>query len=369
MTATEHSSCPDPDELVEAIERTEARRDRVIAHLATCVACRQVVAELVRASGAATRTGSATTHADATIGRYILGAAIGAGAMGVVFRARDPMLDRDIAIKIIDGQGLDDDARERLLFEAKALARISAPGVISCHDAGFADGDLFVAMELVEGANLRDWARSRRPWDVCVRAAIEAARGLAAAHRVGVIHRDVKPDNLLMRANGRAAIGDFGLALGDGGGGPYRARVAGTPRYLAPEVRAGRSATAASDQYAFCLTVLEVITGEITMTATALALPAALRRVLERGLADDPQVRWPSMDALAEQLDRLVRPRRTSLWLGVAAIVVGAGAFAGLALRATPAPIAVCPGVCPAPEMLPLEPAWSVHACRRAARG
>ena len=337
--------CPDPDELAAAVEPGGDREGRahVTAHLATCASCRRVVAELVRGAVA-----PGPTSGDGAIGRYVLGAPIGAGAMGVVFRARDPMLDRDVAIKIIDGHGLDDEARDRLLLEARALARVASPGVILCHDAGFADGDVFVAMELVEGVNLRVWAASRRPWAECVRAVIDAARGLAAAHRAGVVHRDVKPDNVLMRPTGRAAIGDFGLARSAGGdGGPYRARVAGTPRYLAPEVRAGGAAVPASDQYGFCLTLLEVITGDTAVTPpTQIEMPGRLRRVIERGLAADPATRWPSMDALADELERVVRPPRRRRRIALAAVgLIAAVAIAAIAARRDAAPtIVACPG-------------------------
>jgi serine/threonine protein kinase len=325
--------CPEPHELAPLVDGTidADARARLAEHLASCASCRRACSELVRGRGRG--TDDAAAEGD-RIGRYVLGAPLGAGAMGVVFRAHDPLLRRDVAVKVIDGHGLDTAAREQLLREARAMAGVSSPYVVACYDAGFSDGDVFVAMELIEGETLRAWAERRAGWQRIAQLGMEAARGLAAAHATDLVHRDVKPDNILVRARGGAAVGDFGLARGDGGGGAAVApsmargtRAAGTPRYLAPEVRRGEGATAASDQYALCLTLVEVLTGDTRTDAAALAeLPRALRQVLVRGLADDPHARWPSLQVMANELERVVRPRRGWMWIGggVAAAVAAA---------------------------------------------
>src|SRR5690349_3160148 len=153
------------------------------------------------------------------VGRYVILEEIGRGAMGVVVAAYDPELDRKIALKLMavgprraDGK----DASARLLREAQAMARLSHPNVITVHDVGTADGDVFIAMEFVEGGSLRSHLAEKQPrWDEIVRRFIEAGEGLAAAHRQGIVHRDFKPDTVLVRADGRACVGDFGLARRD----------------------------------------------------------------------------------------------------------------------------------------------------------
>jgi len=331
-------SCPEPDELAALAEGTTdvALRGELAEHLGDCAPCRRVCAELVRGRA------PMTALTPPSIGRYTLGEPLGAGAMGVVFRGHDPLLDRAVAIKVIDGHALEAAARDRLLLEAQALARVSAPGVVACYDAGFADGDVFIAMELIEGETLRAWA-ARAPelpgWEPVVHILLEVARGLAAAHAAGLIHRDVKPENVLVRRAGTAALGDFGLAratvgspvVGHGGMGlGVGTRPAGTPRYLAPEVQAGAPATALSDQYAFCLTVLETITGDITQDALA-AVRGPLHAILARGVSPAPSDRFPSMATLAAELARLTLPRRRSRSLAIALALTGVAGAASAA--------------------------------------
>ena len=327
-------SCPEPDELAALAEGTtdDALRGELAEHLSACAPCRRVCAELVRGRA------PMTALTPPSIGRYMLGEPLGAGAMGVVFRGHDPLLDRAVAIKVIDGHALEAAARDRLLLEAQALARVSAPGVVACYDAGFADGDVFIAMELIEGETLRAWS-ARAPelpgWKPVVDLLLEVARGLAAAHAAGLIHRDVKPENVLVRRAGTAALGDFGLAratvgspaVGHGGLG-VGTRPAGTPRYLAPEVQAGAPATALSDQFAFCLTVLETLTGEITRDALA-AVRGPLHAILARGASPLPSDRFPSMAALAAELARVTLPRRVNRSLAIALALAGVAVVAG----------------------------------------
>ncbi|HET9993519.1 MAG TPA: protein kinase, partial [Kofleriaceae bacterium] len=150
------------------------------------------------------------------VGRYVLTAKLGAGGMGVVHAAYDPQLDRRLALKLVreDHATSEDPRHERLLREARAMAQLDHPNVIRVFDAGTAEirgrDRVFVAMELVDGAPLATWARGK-PWRVVVEACVAAGHGLAAAHAAGLVHRDFKPDNVLVDRTGRPRVGDFGL--------------------------------------------------------------------------------------------------------------------------------------------------------------
>ncbi|WAS96709.1 serine/threonine-protein kinase [Nannocystis poenicansa] len=261
------------------------------------------------------------------IGRYTLADLLGSGGMGLVYRAHDPVLDRDVAVKLIHALDVLPADRERLLREARAMARLSHPNVLTVFDAGESGDELFVAMALVRGRTLREHCARKRPeWREVVALCLGAARGLAASHRAGVLHRDVKPDNILVGEDGSVQVTDFGLAreMTD----PV-ARVwpvsresgrAGTPAYLAPELRAGGEPTAASDQYAFCLTLKECL-GRV---------PRRLERIVRRGLAQRPTDRYPSMDALVVALAATTERR----WPRVAGLLAFA-ALVALALAWT----------------------------------
>jgi serine/threonine protein kinase len=267
--------------------------------------------------------------------------------MGVVYAAHDPELDRPIAIKLLRLRGpAPAEGHERLQREAKVMARLSHPAVVPVFDVGSHQDRLFVAMELVDGQTLSSWLKQTRPdWRDALAALVRAGRGLAAAHAAGIVHRDFKPDNVLVGADGRIRVTDFGLArLGDGapvaepsagdaaspaeGGGLTRGdAVMGTPGYMAPEQHLGRPADARADQFSFCVALYEAVYGERPFrwepaddvrSLVALAgevtagrvqppprgsrVPAWLRRVLVRGLAVDPAARWPTMDALLDAL-------------------------------------------------------------------
>jgi eukaryotic-like serine/threonine-protein kinase len=257
------------------------------------------------------------------LGRFEVLEHLGTGGFGSVYAAYDPTLDRRVALKLLR---TDDEA---LLREARTLAKLAHPNVVTVHEVVESDCRFALVMELVGGARLDRWVRESSPSVREVLAAFVAAgRGLAAAHARGLVHRDVKPPNILMGDDGQARIADFGLArsapeLGaetscggvistDDGEQSSGTVAAGTPRYWAPELRAGGPATAASDQYAFCLSLTEML--ELTPGA----LPRRVERVLERGLDDDPSQRWPSMDALVGALAR--RPFRPG-WLAVGCAV------------------------------------------------
>jgi serine/threonine protein kinase len=158
-------------------------------------------------------------EAASMIGRFTILDIVGAGGMGQVYAAYDPQLDRRVALKVLHTPD-DEVARQRLVREAQALARLSHPNVVGVHEVGAHEGRVFVAMEFVEGETLKDWARSHAPGEPDrMRRALElllhAGRGLAAAHAAGLVHRDVKPGNILVGRDGRVRVADFGLARAD----------------------------------------------------------------------------------------------------------------------------------------------------------
>jgi tetratricopeptide (TPR) repeat protein len=248
-----------------------------------------------------------------TIGRFEVGARLGAGATGVVYAARDPELDRTIALKLVLADG--DDAR--LLREAQAAARLKHPNVVVVHDVGTWNGRVFVAMEHVDGGTLRAWLQAqKRGWREALAVMLAAGRGLAAAHRAGLVHRDLKPDNVLVGDDGEVKVVDFGLA--------------GTPSYMAPECLDGASGDARSDQYSFCVTLHEALFGArpgLEKPGGAGAVPARIRDAVSRGLATAPDERHPSMDALLAALARDPARRR---WRALAALAIAAALAAAL---------------------------------------
>ncbi|MCE9572995.1 MAG: serine/threonine-protein kinase [Deltaproteobacteria bacterium] len=296
------------------------------------------------------------------VGRYLIEAEIGAGAMGTVYRARDPELDRVLAIKVIRARR--GDSRARLLREAQAMAKVRHPNVVPIFDVGTLDGDtggdtdagLFVVMPLVAGGTLRAWMRKGpHPWREVVARFTAAGRGLAAAHAAGLVHRDFKPDNVLVADDGEILVADFGLALAHDAPPPTdtapsptleTSTIAGTPAYMAPEQRAGAPLDARSDQFSFCIAFWEGLFGERpgdartrTVARSPLAKRSALRAdgdaptwlkaALERGLSADPAKRWPTIDALLDHLRaRLQRPRRLAIAAAIAVPAIVAVTFA-----------------------------------------
>ena len=306
------------------------------------------------------------------IGRYLVLSVLGRGGMGVVYEAYDPVLDRRIAIKRL--REITDDAvsagRARMQREAQAIAQLSHPNVITVHDVGEHEGTMYIAMELVLGSTLREWQVGRGWREIVARYGV-AGRGLAAAHAAGLIHRDFKPDNVLVGRDGRVRVTDFGLArlarelpatpevVESPAPGPMIARsgmssqltaagaVIGTPSYMAPEQIDGEVVDERSDQYAWCIALWEAVYGEQPFIAGDLALrsaamktdtpkpppnakvPRALARILLRGLAADPARRWPSMTALLGALDRATSSRRLTIAGAVSmAVIVGIAVFA-----------------------------------------
>ncbi len=343
------ATCLEESVLLEFIDGDLAagEAERVNAHLATCAECRALVAELVR--GLHPSSDAGPLRRGTSLGRYLVLDCVGAGGMGVVYNAYDPELDRRVALKLVrSDRGPDEGpstehtaSQERLLQEARSMARLSHPNVAAVYDVGTYEDRVFLAMELIIGETLRVWLAAGRPRLAVLDAFLQAGRGLAAAHRAGIVHRDFKPDNVLVARDGRVCVLDFGLAFHGQSDAPephahlrspasrgderltQTGAVLGTPRYMAPEQRDGARADARSDQYSFCLALREALPPD--------PLPARLRRALERGLQADPDARFPSMDPLLEVLveSRGVNARVRALQVGAAALVValGSGGF------------------------------------------
>jgi eukaryotic-like serine/threonine-protein kinase len=308
------------------------------------------------------------THAPPTLPllgeRYEVLALVGHGGMGEVYRARDRELAREVAIKVVRSSAASSVARGRLLGEARALARLAHPNVVAVFDVLVEHGDVMMVMELVRGLSLRRWLGERpRPWRVVLAILLAAGRGLAAAHQVGLVHGDVKPDNVMLGEDGRVRLIDFGLAhegdpaiTGDADSDACAASgehptqihcVRGTIGYLAPELGVGRPADARSDQLAFCLTLFEALYGRHALRERPSAetpwprcwsvverpaksdVPARIHAAIMRGLAADPARRHPSMQALLERLGASSR-RRPAGWLAIpAALTLLAASSAG----------------------------------------
>jgi tetratricopeptide (TPR) repeat protein len=287
----------------------------------------------------------------ASIGRYLVLEQVGEGGMATVHVAYDPELDRRVALKLLRDDGSDPEAgAQRIVREARALAKLSHPHVVPVYDVGEHEDGVYMAMELVDGQTLRTWMGQPRGWREVLRVLLPAGRGLEAAHAAGVVHRDFKPGNVMLGADGRVRVVDFGLARAGEGMGARTAptslsmvvthgEILGTPAYMAPEQHDGRALDARADQFAFCVTLHEAIYGvrpfagdtpELLRGAIArgeirrpaVRVPGRLARVIDRGLAEDPQARHLSMTVLREQLERVLRRRGRVVRLGVLGVAL-----------------------------------------------
>ena len=324
------------------------------------------------------------------VGKYRLDRVIGAGGMGIVWAAFDPDLERAVAIKLLRAGDGEATLRSRLLREARAMARLKHPNVLTVYEVGTDQNRDYIAMELVDGDSLDLWLAGRPPRDLVMAALLAAGQGLAAAHEAGLVHRDFKPHNVLRSKNGHLYVTDFGLARGTIEEGTPVEQVAvaalpdqlasglarrvdslldspltqtgvliGTPAYMAPEQFAGRLPDARTDQFAFCVTAWEALTGARPFVGSTLAeleaaaaggagalatdLPAAVRAVLVRGLDPAPSARWPDLPSLLRALGEASasppapRRRRWLLLAAIGAAVAGGSiAFAVLLGRAGP---------------------------------
>ncbi|WP_375772224.1 serine/threonine-protein kinase [Archangium gephyra] len=378
------SICPEEGAVREALSGRfpEAEVARLLAHAENCPSCSLLLvrsgtlasSEDVPTNVVASPAPLAETPPEevlprgATVGRYMVLEKLGAGGMGVVYAAYDPELDRKLALKLLhpgSDQVEKTGGQVRLMREAQALARLAHPHVISIFDVGTWGERVFLAMELVDGPSLRDWLKQGpRSWREVVEVFTAAGRGLAAAHAAGLVHRDFKPDNVLLGKDGRVRVLDFGLArqasatlepmpppsvlpLSERSGSPLdtpltrAGLVIGTPAYMAPELYSGGVLDARSDQFSYCVALYEALYGERPHGRTPgppstwrtpepprdAGVPASLRRLVLRGLDPKPEQRFPSMEALLEALGQTL-PMRQRHWMvagGLLLLSLGVG--------------------------------------------
>ncbi len=383
------TACPDDSVLEASVVGTldATTRDDVGRHVATCEACSQKVRIAMQKNEATGELGAvrpdvvaaATLKRGSVIGRYVVLEVLGAGGMGEVYSAIDPELDRRVAIKLVKTQGTSAAAAERqtrLLREAQAMAKLSHPNVVSVFDVGVVEGRVFLAMELVDGTTLTHWLDEKpRTWREVIAVFKQAGTGLSAAHHAGMIHRDFKPDNILIGKDGRVRVSDFGLARaastepvtplpddvklpedvsqsGNLLSTPLTQGVLGTPGYMAPEQLLGTTIDEKSDQFSFCVslyralyretpfwpgslpaTIAAITAGQVRPVPTGSTVPAWVRKIVLRGLSAAPQARFESIDQLLTALDRdPERTRRRAL--GAAAVALGVVALGAVGVRA-----------------------------------
>jgi predicted Ser/Thr protein kinase len=303
------------------------------------------------------------SQAGRVLGRYTLAERLGAGAMGVVYRAVDRDLGRSVAVKLLHRP--DSALTDRLVREARSMAQVNHPNVVAVYDVGVDGGTTYIAMELVTGASLRAWQQARRAIPELLEAYLAAGRGLAAAHAAGIVHRDFKPDNVLVGDDGRVRVTDFGLAAArpsDGDASPRPGDlelttsgvVLGTPAYMAPEQFTGGNIDPRTDQFNFCVALYEALygarpfrgktfeeLGDNVCEGKVLPPPAdtqvsrALRAIVLRGLSARPGDRYPTMDHLLVELARdRARPwRRASGVAAALALLLGVGLATDVTLR------------------------------------
>jgi tetratricopeptide (TPR) repeat protein len=346
------------------------RDPQVEDHVDECEACRQLLAAMMKKRATGTEDTYAITPANPAtdetalakgtpgppptdgnewapgtrIGRYVVLSRIGRGGMGTVFRAEDVELGRPVALKRLHAEA-NAESRARLVREARSAAQLQHPNVVTVHEVSEHLGAPFLAMELVDGVTLTAWLKeTSRSWREVVDVVAQAGRGLVAAHARGLVHRDFKPDNVLVDRTGRARVADFGLAraldaTASEPSGPIShdtrltitGSLAGTPAYMAPELVEGGAPDARSDQYAFAITLYEALRGQHPFegdTAARLwvemasgkirsgghSVPAWLDRHVRRGLEVEPAKRWPD---LASFVDAISKPPRRALLIAV----------------------------------------------------
>ncbi|MEM9453476.1 MAG: serine/threonine-protein kinase [Myxococcota bacterium] len=350
-----------------------------------------------------------TTH-PVQVGRYEVKGPIGSGGMGSIVRAYEPDLQRDVALKLLRAERMGDEStRARLVQEARAMARLAHPNVAVVFEVGESDGHVFVAMELIEGRDLRAWQDEQpRAWQAALELFLQAGRGLAAAHAKGIIHRDFKPENVMVDTEGRARVVDFGLAREQAeiptpdedqeheqsNEQDLRARhehlrdtlpadltttgtLLGTPAYMSPEQWKGQPVDERSDQFSFCVSVWEALCGERPFASKTMGelmalvtagqptearsspAPGRVMRALRRGLAADPAERWPDMDSLLAAL----QPRSHRGWLAAGAVGLTA-VVATIALRPGESPSDAC-----REEQARLIDVWDAPTREAAAQG
>ncbi len=392
-------SCLDPNtaaEFVGGLLSAEVA-EGVEGHMAGCADCRRLIGALARSgptqdypssqvdtdpveSPAFATTGVAGRPATnglelsegTKVGRFMVIRRVGFGGMGVVYAAYDPHLDRKVALKFLrddPARPHNADARARLIGEAQAIARVPHPNLISVYDVGTYDDQIYVAMEFIDGVTLTRWLKKQpRTWREILTAFTDAARGLTAAHERDIIHRDFKPENVMVTSEDRVCVMDFGLARsatdGDdrasssageqpsalGASLTRTGAILGTPRYMAPEQFAGEVADARSDQFSLCVALYEALFhtypfyGETAAQLTRslpvddqlrpltreVDVPAWLRAAVLRGMAVMPDERFPTMEAFIYAISPPA-PTRTRWIIGAAVVAIAVAS--GFAFR------------------------------------
>ena len=291
--------------------------------------------------------GSAVRRRDTvgfSVGRHVVLELVGSGGMGDVYRAFDTELERPVALKVLRRRCADPAANLRLVREAQAMARLSHPNVVEVYDVGRRREGVCLTLEYVEGGTLADWLREHRSVAERLRVFLEAGRGLAAAHEAGIVHRDFKPNNVLVGHDGRVRVMDFGLALTDDDAPTEpsleaswpgiedsrmtaRGWVVGTPAYMAPEQHIDRALDARSDQFSFCTSLFEALTGQRPFEGDSLrelyiakrsgpsrqriaGISRRLERAIRRGMSVLPGDRYDTMGPILAELEAALRPRR-----------------------------------------------------------
>jgi len=301
----------------------------------------------------------------ATLGRYVVLDCLGSGGMGVVYRAHDFALDRRVSLKLLRASGKDPEARrERLVSEAQALARVSHPNVLAVHDVGTWEDEVYLALEHVEGETLRSWLDRAPRNSAEIRGMfLQAARGLQAIHDAGLVHRDVKPENLLVGRDGRLRVADLGLAITVGSPGPEPGRETlqpGTPGYMPLEQHRGESLDARADQFSLAVAIHEALLGirpygsrgasrEALESRLARgpgvevrssAVPQRLRRALTAALSPDREQRPATLAPLIEALGA-PGVRKGSTVGGSLALTASIGVLVLAMARGSAAPVGI----------------------------
>jgi tRNA A-37 threonylcarbamoyl transferase component Bud32/tetratricopeptide (TPR) repeat protein len=315
------------------------------------------------------------------LGRYVIVGAIGKGGMGAVYEAYDTQLARRVAVKVLHPSSNTEERQARLSREAQAMARLSHPNVVTVYDVGTFEGGLFIAMELIQGPTLKKWIAEPHPFREVLAKVSAAGRGLAAAHAAGLVHRDFKPENVLLGDDGRVVVTDFGIARAEGtavsgsvsgsadtlsndpGDDPdatlpqqpvgglgepitRKGAILGTLGYFAPELAGEEREDARSDQFGFCATLYRALYRRSAFTGDTLnayiasarkgprpppagaGVPGWVHQVIVKGLSVRPEDRYPSMDALLAALARdPTRVRRRWMGAGAALALVALGAL------------------------------------------
>src|SRR5678815_3917658 len=257
----------------------------------------------------------------ATFGRYEILGKLGEGAMGVVYRARDTAIGRVVALKMLSAElGAEDELHRRFEREAEAIGRLSHPNIVTVYDLGKSDGQLFMAMELLEGDDLRSLIERKVdvPLADRVRILVQICEGLAYAHSRGVVHRDIKPANIVVTSNGKVKILDFGLArVATRATITRKGMILGTPDYMAPEQAMGKLVDRRSDVFSTGSVFYEFLTGEKPFKGQTLQespdpvltlnpeLPTRLAAVVHRMLVKDPDKRYQSLDEVGRDLQEM----------------------------------------------------------------